>query len=126
MEEFPVLHGRPGRTNRRGAVFLLSVYFASLMLLVLGGISLQRTMIETRASQLSRDSTQAFYLADGALDYALSAVKKEYVLGQISIWDIDFEPYQEFWCAVSADSLSEIIIYQQLSSETITLRSATE
>jgi len=50
------------------------------MLLMLGGISMQRTMIETRATQLSRDASQAFYRADGALDAALARIKREYLL----------------------------------------------
>ena len=64
-----------GLTNRRGAVLLLTVYFASLVLLILGGISLQRTMIETRASQVSRNKQQAFYLAEGALDVTLTRLQ---------------------------------------------------
>ncbi|MDP3723092.1 MAG: hypothetical protein Q8R91_06315 [Candidatus Omnitrophota bacterium] len=62
-------------TNCHGAVFLLSVYFASLTLLILSGVAIQRTMLESRAAQVSRDNAQAFYLADGAIDYALTELK---------------------------------------------------
>lgn len=58
-------------SNRRGAAFLLAVYFASLACLLLGGVSLQRTMLETRAAQRSRDKQQAFFLAEASLDHAL-------------------------------------------------------
>lgn len=57
--------------NRRGAVLLLAVYFASLMCLLFGGVSLQQTMIESRAALTSRDQHQAFHLAEAALDRAL-------------------------------------------------------
>ncbi len=67
---------RPWRlANSRGAAFLLVVYFTSLMLFLLGGVSLQRTMTEVRAAQVSRDSLQAFYLAEGALDRAVLALQ---------------------------------------------------
>ncbi len=62
-------------SNRRGAAFLLAVYFASLMCLLLGGVSLQRTMLETRAAQLSRNTHQAFFLAEAAVDRALVALR---------------------------------------------------
>ena len=62
-------------TNNRGAVFLLAVYLSALALLLLGGISLQRTNIDLRAAQISRDMHQGFWLAEGALDYALAHVK---------------------------------------------------
>jgi len=58
-------------SNRRGAAFLLAVYFASLMFLLLGGVSLQRTMTEVKAASLSRDLHQAFWSADGAFDRSL-------------------------------------------------------
>lgn len=72
MQYRPALTCWKRLTSRRGAVFLLSVYFTSLVLLILGGISLQRTMTENRAAQVSRDTQQAFYLAEGALDVALT------------------------------------------------------
>jgi hypothetical protein len=80
----PALSWCPRLKPRRGAAFLLSVYFTSLVLLVLGGVALQRTVLETRASQLSRDKAQSFYLAEAALDSALSRVKKERLLDGIS------------------------------------------
>ncbi len=64
-------------TNRRGAVLLLAIYFASLLLLILGGVSLQRTTIESRSAQLSRDAQQAFFLAEGTLDFALAKLKTD-------------------------------------------------
>lgn len=76
-QDLPALSWPRRLSNCRGAVFLLTVYFASLMLLVLGGISLQRTMTETRSGQISRDQAQAFYLAEGAFDSALFGLKGE-------------------------------------------------
>lgn len=64
-------------TPQRGAVLLLAVYFVSMALLLLGGVSLQRTVIEVRAAQVSRDTQQAFYLAEGAVDQALVALKQD-------------------------------------------------
>lgn len=64
-------------TNRRGAVYLLAVYFTSLLLLVLSGVSLQRTMQESHAASLSRDNAQAFYLAEAAMDAALVRMRTE-------------------------------------------------
>ena len=68
---------RSGRylQNSRGAAFLLSVYIAALTLLLLGGVSLQRTATEVRAADISRNSQQAFFLAEGGLDQALKAVE---------------------------------------------------
>lgn len=57
--------------SKRGAAFLLAVYFASLMLLLLGGISLQRTNLEVRAAQVSRDLAQSYWVAEGGLDLTL-------------------------------------------------------
>ncbi len=62
-------------SNRRGAAFLLAVYFASLMFLVLGGVSLQRTMTEVKASLLSRDTHQSFWNSEAAFDQALTALR---------------------------------------------------
>ncbi len=62
-------------SNRRGAAFLLAVYFASLMFLVLGGVSLQRTMTEMKASYLSRDMHQSFWNSEAAFDQALIALR---------------------------------------------------
>ena len=64
-------------TNRRGAAFLLAVYFASLMFLLLGGVSLQRTMTEIKASLLSRDLHQSFWNAEAAFDQALIALRAD-------------------------------------------------
>ena len=75
MQHRPALMCGRGFTNRRGAVLLLAIYFVSLLLLILGGISLQRTTIESRAAQVSRNNQQAFFLAEGALDIALSKLR---------------------------------------------------
>ena len=72
MNHRPALMCGRGFTNRRGAVLLLAVYFVSLILLLLGGISLQRTTVESHAAQVSRDTQQAFFLAEGALDLVLN------------------------------------------------------
>ncbi len=69
---------RPRRlANSHGAAFLLVIYFASLMLFLLGGVSLQRTMTEVRAAQVSRDSLQAFYLGEAGLDRAVLALRTD-------------------------------------------------
>lgn len=57
--------------SQRGAAFLLAVYFASLMLFILGGISLQRTNLEVRAANVSRDLAQSYWVSEGGLDRAL-------------------------------------------------------
>ena len=62
--------------NARGAAFLLSVYLAALTLLLLGGVSFQRTATEVRASQLSRDLGQAFFLAEAGMDHALQTAAR--------------------------------------------------
>ncbi len=68
--------GRPRRlANSRGAAFLLAVYFASLMLFLLGGVSLQRTMTEVHSAQVSRDLQQAFWAAEGAFDRSLEVLR---------------------------------------------------
>ncbi len=58
--------------NTRGAAFLLAVYLAALTFVLLGGVSLQRTMTDVRASQISRDIGQAFFLAEAGVDRALT------------------------------------------------------
>lgn len=60
--------GMRALTNTRGAAFLLAVYLSALMLLLLGGVSLQRTSTEVHAAQVYRDAQQAFWLSEGALD----------------------------------------------------------
>lgn len=75
MKHRPALTCWSGFTNRRGAVLLLAVYFASLTLLVVSGIALQRTMTEVRATQISRNSHQAFFLAEAAVDYAVTRLE---------------------------------------------------
>jgi hypothetical protein len=68
--------GRPRRlANSRGAAFLLAIYFASLMLFLLGGVSLQRTMTEVHSAQVSRDLQQAFWAAEGAFDRSLEVLR---------------------------------------------------
>ncbi len=62
--------------NCRGAAFLLSVYVAALMLLLLGGVSLQRTTIDVQASRVSRDLQQSFQLAEAGMDRALSSLRQ--------------------------------------------------
>jgi hypothetical protein len=63
------------RSNNRGAAFLLTIYLSALAILLLGGASLQRTNTELRAAQISRDVHQRFWLAEGAMDYALAHVR---------------------------------------------------
>ena len=75
MEFRPALNRWKRFTDRRGAVLLLAVYFTSLTLLVLGGIALQRTMTESRASQTSRNNQQAFFLAEGTLDFVMKQLE---------------------------------------------------
>ena len=75
MQDHPALTCWNRHSNRRGAVLLLAVYLTSLLLLILGGISLQRTVMESRAAHVSRDTQQAFFLAEGALDVALSKLR---------------------------------------------------
>jgi len=58
--------------NEHGAVVLLSIYITSLALLVLSTVSLQRTIANLHNAEHSRDLEQAFFLAEGALDYALA------------------------------------------------------
>ncbi len=62
-------------SNRRGAAFLLAVYLASLACLLLGGVSLQRTVVETRAAELSRNNHQALFLGEAGLDRAIAALR---------------------------------------------------
>ncbi|MBI4003515.1 MAG: hypothetical protein HY353_00670, partial [Candidatus Omnitrophica bacterium] len=64
----PALSWCPRLTNRHGAAFLLAIYVASLMLLLLGGVSLQRSTAEARASQVSRDLNQSFWITEATLD----------------------------------------------------------
>lgn len=73
---------RTSLNNPRGAVFLLVIYFASALLLLLGGLSLQRTTMEVRASQLSRDLQQAFWSAEAGMDQGLAALRLGQGLGQ--------------------------------------------
>jgi len=70
----------PRLRNTRGAVILLSTYFVSLSLLLLSTVMLQRVMTELRASEVSRDQQQAFYLAEGALDQAVVTLGTEAVV----------------------------------------------
>src|SRR3989338_337969 len=62
--------------NNRGAVFLLSVYVTALVLLVLSGLSLQRTTHEQRMAIISRDSQQAFWLAEAGMDQAIQRIRQ--------------------------------------------------
>lgn len=55
----------------RGAAFLLAVYLVSLTLLLLSGVSLQRTTTDVRSAEVSRDLQQAFWLAEAAMDQAV-------------------------------------------------------
>ncbi len=61
----------PDLRSSRGAAFLLAVYLSALMLLLLGGVSLQRTTTEVKASEMSRSLQQAFWGAEAGLDRAL-------------------------------------------------------
>ena len=49
------------------------------MLLTLTGIALQRTMMELRTAEVSRDVQQAFWLAEAGLDQAMVRVQNEYL-----------------------------------------------
>lgn len=80
MQHWPALACWSRFTNRRGAALLLTIYLTSLILLILGGVSLQRSTIESRAGQVSRDTQQAFYLAESGLDQALVALRSGQVL----------------------------------------------
>ena len=73
----PALSWHRRFANRRGVVFLLAVYFTSLTLLILSGLAIQRTMLESRASHVSRDNAQAFYLAEAGVDQALVRSRTE-------------------------------------------------
>jgi hypothetical protein len=61
--------------NRRGAALLLATYLASLMLLYLGGVGLQRTLMEVCAVETSQSTHQAFFLAEAGLDRALEDLR---------------------------------------------------
>jgi Tfp pilus assembly protein PilX len=56
-------------------VFLLSTYIASLALLLLSGVSLQRTTMDLRAAWLSRDRQQAFHLAEAGVNQAVITLR---------------------------------------------------
>jgi len=60
----------------RGAAFLLSIYLSAMTLLILGGIALQRTAIESRAAQVSRDLAQAFWGTEAAFDQSVFALRQ--------------------------------------------------
>lgn len=66
--------------NTRGAAFLLAVYLAALTLLLLGGVSFQRTVGEARAAQISRDLQQAFWLSEASLDKAMMRMRGEVLM----------------------------------------------
>ncbi len=55
----------------RGAVLLMSIYLVSMSLLVLAGVSLQRTLQETQLATRSAQTQQALWLADSGLEEAL-------------------------------------------------------
>ncbi len=61
--------------SERGAVFLLAVYFVSLMMLLVSGVALSRTTTEMSAVQLSRDREMAFFLAEAGIDQTLTLVR---------------------------------------------------
>lgn len=67
----------PALRSTRGAAFLLAVYLSALMLLLLGGVSLQRTTTEVKASEISRNLQQAFWSAEAGLDQALTALRQD-------------------------------------------------
>src|SRR3989338_7389218 len=78
--------------RERGAVLLLAIYFVSLTLAAITAISLQRTTIEMRSAELSRDTHQSFFLAEASLDYALACLKK----GVYSLTGEPLKDYQEY------------------------------
>lgn len=63
--------------STRGAAFLLAVYVAALAMLLLGGVSLQRTTTEVNASQMSRNVHQSFWIAEAGLDHALMLLRQD-------------------------------------------------
>ncbi len=65
------------QSPNHGAVFLLSVYLVALTMLLFGGVSLQRTMTETRAANLSRDVAQTFWVAEGAMDSTVRRLERQ-------------------------------------------------
>jgi len=56
---------------------LLSIYLSAMTLLVLGGIALQRTAVESRAAQVSRDLAQAFWGTEAAFDKAVLGLRAD-------------------------------------------------
>ncbi len=75
--------------NQRGAAFLLSAYVTSLVLLALGGMSLQRTLTDLQSARTSRDLEQTFWLAEGALDQALTQLKTQQLVDAQRYEDTD-------------------------------------
>lgn len=70
--------------SNRGAAFLMLVYLSALVMLLLGGVSLQRTSVEVRASQLSGNMQQAFWLAETGIDKGLLAMRSNKPLSALS------------------------------------------
>ncbi len=70
--------------QQRGAVFLLSVYLSAMILLLLTGIALQRTMTEMRAAEMSRNLQQAFWLAESGVDSGMARAKQGALVDQQS------------------------------------------
>jgi hypothetical protein len=79
-----VLHSTRSLQSCRGAAFLLAVYLSALVLLLMGGVSLQRTQGEVRAASISGNLQQAFWLADAGLDEGLSALREDRSLSTLT------------------------------------------
>lgn len=63
-------------SSTRGAVFLLAVYVTALFLLILSGISLQRSTHEQRMASIACNSQQAFWVAEAGLDHAVRLIRQ--------------------------------------------------
>ena len=64
-------------SNRRGSV-LITAYIVLVVLLLLGGIFLSRTISDKKLFDIGRQRTEAFYLAEAAVDTALVGLKNNY------------------------------------------------
>ncbi len=94
--------------NSRGAAFLLAVYFASLMLFLLGGVSLQRTMVEVHSAQVSRDMQQAFWAGEASFDKALAALSERELP--------DFDDLGCAYATITLPNLKPVVVRTQTGS----------
>jgi len=79
--------------NNHGAAFLLAVYLCAITLILLGGISLQRTNTELRATQLSRDLQQSFWLGEASVDKGITTIRSG---SKVNIWPPP-DPSTKIW-----------------------------